>query len=239
MNDRTNDIMECIENNQLGLDDTFRFRCTMCGKCCIHREDILLNPRDLFNISSILGMSPAEVIKKYCECYIGNASRIPVVRLKPQGKDRRCPLLNGTRCSVHSAKPGVCAMFPLGRGFILDKDKSNDITTEQIIYFFNGANCGDKKKEHTVREWLTSFNIPLEDEFYVKWTQFVTNMHEMISKMEKKLSEDLYAMIMNTFLCYTYLGYDIDKEFLPQFEENINKISAALKKTVKLIKEAT
>ena len=29
-------------------DDTFRFHCTQCGKCCTERDDILLTPRDLF-----------------------------------------------------------------------------------------------------------------------------------------------------------------------------------------------
>ena len=47
MNTRMKEILKEFESNQLGPDEPFRFHCTMCGKCCINREDILLNPRDM------------------------------------------------------------------------------------------------------------------------------------------------------------------------------------------------
>ena len=51
-------IAENLESMTIGLDDTFRFHCTACGKCCINREDILLNPRDLFRIAKYLNKMP-------------------------------------------------------------------------------------------------------------------------------------------------------------------------------------
>lgn len=46
-----NELKEQLGYTELGPDDTFTFHCTQCGKCCIHREDILLSPKDLFNIA--------------------------------------------------------------------------------------------------------------------------------------------------------------------------------------------
>lgn len=43
-----NELKEQLGYTELGPDDTFTFHCTQCGKCCIHREDILLSPKDLF-----------------------------------------------------------------------------------------------------------------------------------------------------------------------------------------------
>ena len=45
------ELKEQLGYEEIGLDDTFTFHCTQCGKCCIHREDILLSPKDLFNIA--------------------------------------------------------------------------------------------------------------------------------------------------------------------------------------------
>ena len=31
------------------LDDSFGFKCQQCGKCCMNRNDIILNPFDIFS----------------------------------------------------------------------------------------------------------------------------------------------------------------------------------------------
>ena len=34
-------IAENLDSLKIGLDETFKFNCTMCGKCCIERDDIM------------------------------------------------------------------------------------------------------------------------------------------------------------------------------------------------------
>ena len=95
------ELKEQLGYEEIGLDDTFTFHCTQCGKCCIHREDILLSPKDLFNIAKKFQITPAEALEQYCETYIGCNSRFPIVRLRPQGSVKRCPLLKDQKCLVH------------------------------------------------------------------------------------------------------------------------------------------
>ena len=59
------ELKEQLGYEEIGLDDTFTFHCTQCGKCCIHREDILLSPKDLFNIAknSITSASWNNIVK--------------------------------------------------------------------------------------------------------------------------------------------------------------------------------
>ena len=40
MNARMERIINQFEKNQLGPEEPFKFHCTMCGNCCINREDI-------------------------------------------------------------------------------------------------------------------------------------------------------------------------------------------------------
>jgi len=91
-----------LDKIALGPDDTFKFHYTMCGKCCIianrqaallYREDILLNPRDMYNLAKELNMTVPDFFNTYCETYIGNDSNFPIVRLLPRGTVKRCPLL--------------------------------------------------------------------------------------------------------------------------------------------------
>ena len=98
------ELKEQLGYEEIGLDDTFTFHCTQCGKCCIHREDILLSPKDLFNIAKKFQITPAEALEQYCETYIGCNSRFPIVRLRPQGSVKRCPLLKDQKCLVHDEK---------------------------------------------------------------------------------------------------------------------------------------
>ena len=108
MDKRLKEIVDNFDSMKIGVDEPFRFHCTMCGKCCINREDILLTPRDIYRMAKELQISPEELFKRYCETYIGHDSCIPIVRLKPHGSVKRCPLLKDRKCSVHKAKPGVC-----------------------------------------------------------------------------------------------------------------------------------
>ena len=141
MDKRLLEIAENFDKMKIGLDDKFRFSCKQCGKCCTEREDILLTPFDLFRLSKKLNMTPNDFVEKYGETYIGDSSRMVIVRLKPRGSIRRCPLLKDRKCSVHDAKPRVCAMFPIGRAFRLDPKKrgTDQISTDSIEYIFNGA----------------------------------------------------------------------------------------------------
>ena len=46
-----NHLPENFLEHALSIDDTFQFRCTQCGECCKHREDILISPFDLFRLT--------------------------------------------------------------------------------------------------------------------------------------------------------------------------------------------
>ena len=141
------ELFENIEQVKIGLDESFHFKCRSCGKCCKNREDILLTPRDLFRIALHLEKTPAEVVEEYCECYIGQDSRFPIVRLRPRGASRACPLLEGKRCKVHTSKPFVCALFPLGRVLMAEEEHlaEDELPKFTTTYILNPVDCGSAK----------------------------------------------------------------------------------------------
>ena len=232
MDNRLKYIGEHLEEMLIGPDETFRFHCTQCGKCCINREDILLNPKDLYNIAATLSISQEEAVERYCETYMGGTSRLPIVRLRPQGSIKRCPLLKDRKCMVHKAKPTVCAMYPLGRCLAISQDTMSRIETAELKpqFILNEVDCGDNAEEHTVREWLESFGIPVEDQYYIRWQRVAMLASKIIKGVEGSWTTHGLNMLLTLIYNVLYLGYDMDKEFEPQFEERAEELRTILVK---------
>lgn len=226
MDPRLQHIVENFDSMKIGVDEPFQFGCKQCGKCCINREDILLNAQDVYRLSKEVGMKPQDMIQEYGETYIGSSSRIPIVRLRPRGSINRCRFLKDRKCSVHKAKPTVCALFPIGRCMLFDKTKAKkpDYETAEIQYILNPPDCGDKSETHTVRQWLEEFGIPLDDPFFKKWNQTITEIGGIVHRAEGKLPDSTLEMMWNAIYALLYLNYDIEKEFMPQFEENAKNL---------------
>lgn len=222
MDERLKEIVNNLDTMKIGLDETFKFHCTMCGKCCIHREDILLSPRDIYNMSKELQLSTEDLFKQYCEVYVGQDSRVPIVRLKPRGSVKRCPLLKNRKCLAHKAKPTVCAMYPIGRCIVAANPEEGlkDISKGKFQYIFNNPGCGDVSETHTVKEYLESFGIPVEDGFFLKWQQAILDMGNFFRKMEKIVSQETMELVWTATFTGIYLHYDIGQEFMPQFDSN-------------------
>jgi len=211
-----NAIAENLGQMQLGLDDTFRFKCHGCGKCCKNREDILLTPRDLFRLAKCMGLTPTQTMDRCCESYIGGQTGIPTVRLKPVGKNKVCPLLKENKCSVHASKPVVCALFPLGRFQKPSKDDPR-LPGESGYLLMPTSGCG--RTFRTVRAYLESFGIPLEDVFHAQWNG---TLMFLVDFFRDALRAGTPQPALNTLRDITfvllYLRYDTESEFLPQFE---------------------
>lgn len=231
MDERMKNIVDDYENKQLGLDDTFRFHCTICGKCCINREDILLNALDVYNLAKELKIGTEEVFVNYCEAYFGQYSRMVVVRLKPRGSIKRCPLLKDRKCSVHKAKPTVCALYPLGRGMGATAGENVDFTKMEVHYFLQDIYCGDETEEHTVREWLHDFNLDEQDTFYPLWTQTITDIGSMVRQIESHVREHVIELVFKAIVFCIYLNYSTEEPFMPQFEKNVATFTELMKKS--------
>ena len=218
-----------IESMTVGLDDTFKFHCDQCGKCCTHRNDIILSPMDIFRMAKELKMTPAEFYDQFCVFNIGDNSRLPIVRLASVGNDEHCILLHNRKCSVHKVKPSVCAMYPLGRYMLFDQEQYSEesFSAAKVKYLLQPLSCGDESEEHTVREWLSGFDIKLEDEAFVRWQLAISRFMRKLTELEKKHNMLTMMEIWFVVRVVLYLQYDTSMDFLPQFvrnEENLLKL---------------
>ena len=181
-----------------------------------------MSPQDVFKAAQALQMTPHDFVKLYCDCYLGSTSRMPIVRLMPRGSIKRCPLLKNRKCMIHDAKPAVCAMFPLGRAIRIDKkDAEKDkLPPMKVEYIINDIDCGDNSETHTVKGWLESFGIPLNDEYFIEWQKTISLLSPRIQKLEKMLSDEVCDKLIDVLFIKLYLDCDMKADFFPQFVEN-------------------
>ena len=100
--------------------------------------------------------------------------------------------------------------------------------SEKVEYIFTNPNCGDKRKTHTVREWLESFGLSVEDEFYPSWSRTMLELSSFAREMEMKTPASLMDMLWKSFHVALYLDYDIEKDFYPQYLANVEKLTQLL-----------
>lgn len=236
-------LFQDIESMTVGLDDTFKFHCDQCGKCCTHRDDIILSPMDIFRMARELKMTPAAFYGQFCVFNIGDNSRLPIVRLASVGKDNHCILLQNRKCSVHKVKPSVCAMYPLGRYMLFDQVQYSEdsFSAAKVKYLLQPLSCGDESEEHTVREWLSGFDIKLEDEAFVRWQMAISRFMRKLTELEKK--HDMLTMMEIWFAVRVilYQQYDTSIDFLPQFvrnEENLLKLLDDIPRLKRMVRNA-
>lgn len=196
----------------LKKEDTFTFHCTCCGACCRHREDILLSAYDVVRLLKVLKMTFKEFAEKYCHLFIASNSKLPLVQLKPFGKNNVCPFLFHGKCSVHPVKPTVCALFPLGRIF--------NPETLEIKYFLHEVECGSKDRIHKVEDWLTNGSEESEECFKL-WMQILSVLGSFIRANQSLCSNHIY----NLFYAALYDSYDCEGNYQEQFKERLQKVT--------------
>jgi uncharacterized protein len=90
--------------NQLTRTTPFNYVCHACKRCC-HMYQVRVNPYDVLVLARHLRMSTTDVGQRYLN---GNSSLL-------RRNDGACVFLGQEGCSVHSARPLACRLYPLGR----------------------------------------------------------------------------------------------------------------------------
>lgn len=208
----------------LGLDDTFEFRCTACGRCCKHREDIILTPYDTYRLAEFFGRTTQQILESYCEVYEGRDSHFPVVHVLPVPPDNACPFLRNKKCVVHTKKPVLCRVYPLAR-----------VTGEgSPTYFFNGAGCKHEPRTVTVRDWIADVATEDSEKAGELWRDVITAVYPVLSSRMPTYSAETRQLITQSLIFVLWLHYDMAKPFLPQLEENFNEAQTLIARLAEL-----
>lgn len=232
MDQRMDTRIKGVYEIELGTEDSFAFHCTKCGKCCRDLGNILLTPKDMYDMARELGLSMADFFERNCETFLRN--EIPAVKLKRRGPEQRCIFLKDGKCAVYAARPATCALYPIRR-YVQPggtQDFGGGVSDGRIRFYLAGTVCKDGKERHTVREWLEAAGIGLADEFFVEWHGFISRLNGFFCDLGKNTRTDMITLGQVLAFVGVYLSYDVGREFMPQFRKNTEETMRTLQEGI-------
>jgi Fe-S-cluster containining protein len=142
----------------MDADHVFRFRCSpgvACFTRCCADVTIALTPYDVIRLKNALGISSEEFLEKYTVIIPRENRLIPLVLLRMNEEDKRCPLVTESGCTVYEDRPWPCRMYPLN----MEDDGTFRLIADPSL-------CEGLKEEQTcqISEWLVDEGIVPYDE---------------------------------------------------------------------------
>ena len=145
---------------RLGLDDALEFHCGKdldCFTRCCRDVSIVLTPYDVLRMKNALHLNSTEFLEKYTLLGCTKGQKLPVVLLKMNAGDLRCPFVTDEGCSVYTHRPWACRMYPLGLA-----EPMGPHPTERGFYFVlreDLCHGHGKGSQCTIRDWISSQSI--------------------------------------------------------------------------------
>ncbi len=213
-------LNEISDGKCYGLNDMVRAACDDCAGCSFCCEDmgesIRLDPYDIYELTKNLQCDFEALLKERIELHVVDGMILP--NLKMSETKNACTFLNEEgRCSIHSFRPGICRVFPLGR--IYEEDK--------LDYFLQTKGCvKENRSKVKVSKWLDTKDLRKNQQFLIDWHSFRKKIEGILSAMEDENQKKTITMfLLNTF----YINpYNRNAEFYPQFYERLQRIEKVI-----------
>ena len=89
--------------------------CAGCSDCCRMDPVIVLDPCDAFEFVRFLGQSVEDLLNEQIELKVIDGLILPILKMDESGA---CSFLGEDgRCTIHTFRPGICRLYPLGRSW--------------------------------------------------------------------------------------------------------------------------
>jgi uncharacterized protein len=222
------------EYPRLSLDDDLDFHCDKgldCFTSCCRDVSIVLTPYDVLRLKNALHVDSTEFLDKYTLVFYTKKQKLPVVILKMNGEDKRCPFVTKEGCSIYAHRPWACRMYPLGLA-----EPKNPNPNEHGFYFVlreDLCHGHGKGPRCTLRGWIASQGI---EAFEMMGASFRQVMLNVFWQKAEPLPDEKAEM-------YVTAAYDLDRfrrfvfetRFLDLFDVDEARVEAILRDDEELL----
>jgi Fe-S-cluster containining protein len=208
----------------------FKFNCSPGVSCftqCCQDITIVLTPYDVLRLKKALSISSHEFLDKYTIILPKKNRLIPLVILKMNEGDKKCPFVTKEGCSVYADRPWPCRMFPL--------DMNDDGTFCQIT---DSSHCLGLKEEKKWRiyEWLLDQGVVPYDEMNRLFSEIIAPLRAQEPTIH---NPDIAKMVfMALYNIDKFREFIFDSTFLDRFDVDPIKIIKIQKSDEELVKFA-
>ena len=186
--------------------------CKGCSDCCQGMGDtIVLDPLDVHRLSINLKLPFDGMLESVLELHVIDGAILP--SLKMTADQEKCVFLNDEgRCTIHSFRPGICRLFPLGRYY----------ENHRFRYFLQVHEC--KKKDRSkvkVRKWIDMPELKRYEKYVTDWHYFIEAAQKLtLESLEGDNAKNLNLYILQNFYRKPFAA-EID--FYQQFQARLDE----------------
>ncbi|MEW6442156.1 MAG: YkgJ family cysteine cluster protein [bacterium] len=196
-----------------------------CFTACCQDVNIFLSSYDILRLKNRLQVTSGDFLERYTKTLLSPSGAIPLVQLKMQESDKRCPFVTPEGCTVYSDRPWACRMYPIDR------------TDAGGEYFFIAENevCRGRNepKEWAIEDWLTDQGVEPYEEMDDRFSIVTRNPRLMKEKLQDPRMQKMFWMAfydLDTFRRFVY-----ESRFLQTFEVEPEMVELARKDDMALL----
>lgn len=211
-------MKEVSDGKLYGLEDMVRADCAGCAGCsaCCRGmgRSIILDPLDMHRLVTGTKMGAESLLSTALELNVVDGIILPNLKMQEVGES--CSFLDGNgRCLVHSFRPGICRIFPLGR---LYENRS-------FSYFLQVHECKkESRAKIKVKKWIDTPEAVKYDAYISRWHYFLKDLQRLIQADEDgQTARTVSLYVLKEF----YLTpFQQDKDFYEQFDLRLKRAIA-------------
>lgn len=193
--------------------------CKGCSDCCRGMgNSIILDPMDIWRLQrEIKNDFSALMEENYIELGVVDGMILP--NLKMDAQRDACPFLDGTgRCSIHSCRPGLCRLFPLGRYY----------EENGFRYFIQIHECSRKDRGKVkIKKWLGIPNLKDYESYIMEWHNFLNECESALDSLNDDNVRILTLYVLRRFYETSFRALD-DKGFYEEFRIRLSEVREKL-----------
>lgn len=212
---RNIDLSEVSDGKLYSNNDMVKTDCNGCNGCsdCCHGmgTSITLDPYDVFYLCKGLNSTFDVLLSGPVELSVADGIILPNLKMN-EGTESCCFLNSEKRCSIHSFRPGICRLFPLGRYY----------EEHSFRYFLQTRECSyPNKSKIKIKKWLGIDHLKEYEQFINDWHYFLKPLQEytMITDDSEKIKQISMYLLQMFYLT----PYQLTEDFYPQFYMRLKK----------------
>ncbi len=207
------DLSEISDGKLYGINDMVKADCKDCrgcSDCCQGMgQSVTLDPLDCYRLCKNLSCNMETLLQNNLELNV--VAGIVIPNLKMTDEEERCSFLSQEgRCQIHSFRPGICRLFPLGRVY----------EEQGIRYFLQSNECRmDGKSKVKVKKWLDTTDVKQYEKFVFQWYRYLKDLEERVKKENDPTFTNQVSM--HVLKDFYLMPYDMEQDFFSQFERRL------------------
>ncbi|MDD7388728.1 MAG: YkgJ family cysteine cluster protein [Lachnospiraceae bacterium] len=212
---RTVDMREISDGRLYGLNDMVKADCgdcQGCSACCRGMgNSVILDPMDLYRMTTGLHADFQTLMNGYIELNMVDGIILP--NLKMSGTEEKCAFLSEEgRCRIHTFRPGICRLFPLGRIY-REEERGFD-------YFLQIHECKKENRSKVkVRKWIDTPDVKQYEKFIEDWHYFLEDTAQKVKNCSGEEKKKEYIMpILSVFYVQPYDNRDFYSQFYSRLD---------------------